>query len=62
MPQFGAHLTIVIYDPKTFIVQATGVTDLSLYKHWNKYITKHYPSKVSGKQSLIIVRHHPNKT
>jgi hypothetical protein len=25
MPQFGAYLTIVIYDRKTFIVQATGV-------------------------------------
>jgi hypothetical protein len=24
MPQFGAYLTIVIYDNKTLIVQATG--------------------------------------
>ncbi len=24
MPQFGAYLTIIIYDCKTFIVQATG--------------------------------------
>jgi hypothetical protein len=31
-PQFGAYLMIVIYDRKTFIVQATGCafTNLSL--------------------------------
>jgi len=30
MPQFGAYLTIVIYDRKTFIVQATGVWVIKL--------------------------------
>ncbi len=30
MPQFGANLTIVIYDRKTFIVQATGERYLCL--------------------------------
>jgi hypothetical protein len=30
MPQFGAYLTIVIYDCKTAIVQATGVWVIKL--------------------------------
>jgi hypothetical protein len=30
MPQFGAYLTIVIYDRKTFIVHATGERYLCL--------------------------------
>ncbi len=39
MPQFGVYLTIVIYDPKTFIEQATcgsmalgNITNIHLVK------------------------------
>ncbi len=35
MPQFGAYLTIVIYDRKTFIVQATGAKVIILLNHGN---------------------------
>ncbi len=35
MPQFGAYLTIIIYDCKTFIVQATGSASANIITNDN---------------------------
>ncbi len=50
MPQFGSYLTIVIYDRKTYIVQATGelITPASSYER--RRIYEHKMFTVSGKK------------